>query len=278
MKRVTIVLCVTALFQVTLQAQTPPADISHSAISGLNPLPISRDQLTVAVRAQERPNTKVLQQAWNYYQQWQGTWQPNHVKPTPAEKKEVESFTENLLQKLPVLASAEKLGQQSVDLDRFKDSIKVGSQDFKSCTQTEGTQTLKALVLMGLTEHELDIPDGVKIAHPLLMKLLARTPIDPDLYSLYARLSLDARQNPAAWQAVRIATFLRPDPTDSDLEFLCFVGSIAAKDQRPAIKLMLREVAHDPAQIERVVARTEILFTDKAKSIFTPLGAQPKLP
>jgi hypothetical protein len=278
MRRPTIVFCVTALFQVFVQAQTPPADASKSAISGLNPLPISREQLTMAVRAQELPNTKVLQQAWNYYQKWQGTWQTNHVKPTLAEKKEVESFTEVLLQKLPVLAAAEKLGQQSVDLDRFRNSIKVGSQEFKSCAQTEGTQTLKALVLMGLTEHELDIPDGVKIAHPLLMKLLARTPIDPDLYSLYARLSLDARQNPAAWQAVRMATFLRPDQADSDLEFLCFIGSIAAKDQWPAIKLMLREVAHDPAQVERVVARVEVLFTDKAKPIFTPLGAQPKLP
>lgn len=278
MIRTTFLLLATNLFSSCLMARMPPQKPAQNDVSGLNPLPISREKLTAAVQAQALPESKVLRQAWDYYKQWHGAWQPNHAKPTPAEKKEVESFTETLLRQLVALAASEKLGQQSVDLDRFQKCIQVGSPEFKECAQTEGTQTLKALVLMGLTEHELDMPDGVKIAQPLLMKLLARTPMDPDLYSLYARLSLDARQNPAAWQSVRMATFLRPEPTDSDLEFLCFIGSISAKDQWPAIQTMLREVTKDTAQIDRVVARVGVLFTDKAKPTFTPLGSQPKLP
>jgi len=200
----------------SIQEQKPVTSSSQS--SGLNPLPVGRTQLAAASKAQTIPNSKTLDNAWAYYQKWQGAWRPNHVKPTAAEKQEVLDFTSSLLAQLESLAASEKLGKQSIDGERLKKMVVVGSPEFREALQSQGTQTLKSLLLMGFAQHELDIADGVKIAQPLLIKLLARTPLDPDLYLLYARLSIDAQQKQAAWHAARTGIFMRPDPSDNDLE------------------------------------------------------------
>jgi hypothetical protein len=266
-----------------LFAQAPPMQEQQSAYtssqsSGLNPLPVSRTQLAAASKAQTIPNSKTLDNAWAYYQKWQGAWRPNHVKPTASEKQDVLDFTSTLLAQLDSLAASEKLGKQSVDGERLKKMVVVGSPEFREALQSTGTQTLKSLLLMGFAQHELDFPDGVKIAQPLLIKLLARTPLDPDLYLLYARLSIDAQQKQAAWHAARTGIFMRPDPSDNDLEFVAFIGSQAAKDQWPTIQVMLKEVAIDNGQAERVIKKATPLFTGNMKSTFTPLGGNSQVP
>ncbi len=260
-----------------LLAQTPPVQNQTEAAtnpqsSGLNPLPVGRAQLASASKAQEVPNSATLDKAWAYYQKWQGAWRPDHVKPTMTEKQEVLDFTSKLLAQLVPLATSEKLGKQSIDANRLQSMVIVGSPEFREALQSEGTQTLKSLVLMGLAQHELDIADGVKIAHPLLMKLLTRTPLDPDLYLLYARLSIDAQQKQAAWHAVRTGIFMRSTPSDNDLEFAAFIGSQVVKEQWPTIQVMLREVATDQNQADRVIKKATQLFTGNTKSVFTPLG------
>ncbi|MES2298754.1 MAG: hypothetical protein V4582_17045 [Pseudomonadota bacterium] len=239
-------------------------------LSGLNPIPISREVLVAASKSQAVPNSKVLDQAWEYYKKWQGTWLASHSKPTAQERNEVVKFTDDLLEQLPRLAKLEKLGSQSIDLARLRKIMVVGSPEFNDAAQTANTQTLKALLLMGFTEHELDIADGVKIARPLILKMLARTPIDPDLYFLYARLSIDAQQNEAAWHAARTAAYLCADPLDTDLEFVGFVASIAAKGQWGAVKKMLREVASNSEQADRVIVKVEKAFQPEVKALFIP--------
>ncbi len=263
---------------VSLIAQSPTEVNSVIQASGLNPLPIAREQLIAATKAQEIPNTETLSRAWALYAKWQGSWRPDHAKPSAAERQEILTFTSSLLEKLPSLAASENLGKQSLDAKTLKSMVIVGSPEFRAALQSEGTQTLKSLVLMGLTQHEIDTPDGVKIAHPLLIKLLQRTPLDPDLYFLYARLSIDAQQKAAAWHAARTAIFMRSTPTDNDLEFLAFIGSAAAKEQWPAIQLMLKEVATNHSQADRVIQKAAILFTDKAKSRFTPSPSSTQTP
>jgi len=266
-----------------LLAQTPPAQdqkqlTTSPRSSGLNPLPVGRIQLAAASKAQEIPNSTTLDKAWAYYQKWQGAWRPDHVKPTPTEKREVLDFTSELLAQLVPLATSEKLGKQSIDANRLQRMVIVGSPEFCEALQSQGTQTLKSLVLMGLAQHELDIADGAKIAHPLLIKLLARTPLDPDLYLLYARLSIDAQQKEAAWNAVRTGIFMRSTPSDNDLEFAAFIGSQAVKDQWPTVQVMLREVATDQYQAERVIHKATQLFTGNTKSTFTPLAGSKQVP
>jgi len=260
----------------SIQEQKPVTSSSQS--SGLNPLPVGRTQLAAASKAQTIPNSKTLDNAWAYYQKWQGAWRPNHVKPTAAEKQEVLDFTSSLLAQLESLAASEKLGKQSIDGERLKKMVVVGSPEFREALQSQGTQTLKSLLLMGFAQHELDIADGVKIAQPLLIKLLARTPLDPDLYLLYARLSIDAQQKQAAWHAARTGIFMRPDPSDNDLEFVAFIGSQAAKDQWPIIQVMLKEVALDNDQAERVIKKATQLYTGNTKSTFTPLAGNKQVP
>lgn len=268
---------------VGLFAQAPPLQeqqlvSTSSQSSGLNPLPVSRTQLAAASKAQTIPNSKTLDNAWAYYQKWQGAWRPNHVKPTASERQDVLDFTSSLLAQLVSLAASEKLGKQSIDGERLKKIVMIGSPEFQETLQSPGTQTLKSLLLMGFTQHELDIADGVKIAHPLLIKLLARTPLDPDLYLLYARLSIDAQQKQAAWHAARTGVFMRPDPSDNDLEFVAFIGSQAAKEDWPKIQVMLKEIAIDNGQADRVIKKATPLFTGNTKSTFTPLGGNAKVP
>lgn len=272
-----LALIVFASTQIALaQEQKPVSAVSQP--SNLNPLPANRAELIAASKAQEIPSSQLLDRAWAFYKKWQGAWRPDHTKPTAAERQEILDFTSSLLEKLPSLAKSEITGTEDIDEKRLKAILVVGSPEFRSIIQSEGTQILKSLVLMGLTQHELDIPDGVKVAQPVLIKLLQRTPLDPDLHFLYARLAIDAQQKPAAWHAARAAIFMRSEPTDNDLEFVAFIGSQAAKEQWPTIQVMLKEVAVDQNQAERVIQKAGILFTDKAKSRFIPLPSNPQTP
>ncbi len=276
MRLISAIAIAASLFLPLSNAQTDAPLVATG--SGLNPIPISRDVLTAASSAQWIPNSAELDEAWSYYRKWQGSWKPKHAKPTTAERVEIAAFKRTLMQQLPKIAAAENMDKPLFDLDQLKKIVQIGSPEFEQARQSEDTQKIKALVIMALTEHEIDTAGSWKTAHTLLMKLIARTPIDPDLYFLYARLSVDARQNPAGWQAVRIGAFLRKDLADNDLEFVCFIGSIAAKDQWPAIQKMIHELAADNIQADRVIAKVAGIYTDKAENRFTPLGGGTQAP
>ncbi len=241
------------------------------SVSGLNPAPIERALLAAASKAQEIPNSAALEKAWAYYGKWQGAWQAGHAKPTGQDREEVIAYTDSLLKPLKKLAETEKLGKSSLDFDRLKKAAQVGSPEFNASRQNENTQALKALAIMGLTEHELDIrhPDpvrnGVKMAYLVLEKLEPRTPLDPDIYFFMARIALDAQQNEFAWTAARLGAYMKAEPEDHDLEFVCFIGAAAAGEQWPAIQKMIREVAGDAAQADRVLAKAAPFFSGKIK-------------
>ncbi len=239
--------------------------------SGLNPVPMSREVLAAASKAQEVPQSPILQQAWAHYMKWQGAWKPRHQKPTAAEREEIVALTTSLLAQLPQLAESEKLGSKSADPLRDEKMMVIGSPEFNAVRQTPGTQTLKALLLMGFAEHELDIAQGAQIAYPLLIKLIGRTPLDSDLYFLYARLSVDAQEPKAAWQAIRMGAYFRADLTDEDFDFIGFVGASVAKDQWDKIQKMLRYLAADDAQANKAIARVEPLYSEQAKFQVIPL-------
>jgi hypothetical protein len=221
---------------------SPAKESPAASASGFNPFPISRDQVVALVRAQRLPDTPEVERAWAYYTKWQGAWQPGHAKPTPEERKQIEAFTNELLGHLGELAESEHFHPFDIT-PGFYTTLQIGSPEYKAHSQTPGTQMLKALALMGLCEHELDIPLGSQIAVPLLPRLMGRTPLDPAPYLLYARFSIDANQKESAWQSLKLGLYMEPNITQTDLEFATWVGATCVRNQWEKVQSMIRELA-----------------------------------
>lgn len=251
-------------------ATAPVASAEPVLLQGL--LPGGRAVAAAASTADELPDTVELARAWSFYTAWKGAWMPGHAKPTPEERSAVSAFTGSLQARLPVLSEQERLNRPALDDAAFARVVVVGSPEFQSARQTSGTQALKALAIMGLVEHELDMPEGAPIAFALLQQLSQRTPLDRDISMFHARLALDARRFPEAWRAVRQGLLLTARPSDGDLDFVCFVGSQSAKTQWPEIQAMLRAVARSDAQADAAIARNARLFSDGMSSDWIPRG------
>jgi hypothetical protein len=260
-----LLILLTPIFSVAEEA-------NHQNDSKLNPFPETRAKLVVASESLALPDSPTLRRAWAYYEQWQGAWQPRHPKPTVSEREELDAFTNLLLTTFPELERRElaNVSMKQGDAHDLAQLLKTGSAKYEAARPSENTQILKSILLMSLAQHELDIAEGSKRAYLLILKLLDRTPLDSDLYLLYARLSIDARQNTAAWHAARSGIFMRPHPSDNDLKFVAFVGAVAAKDQWPSIQIMIKEVAGSSEQAERIIAAVAPLYGAKAKMVFTP--------
>lgn len=235
-------------------------------------LPGGRGAVAAASNADALPDSADLARARSLYAKWFGAWLPQHAKPTPDDRGEVQAFTAALQARLPALSEQEHLGRASVDEPTFLRILVIGSPAFLAARQTPGTQSLKALAIMGLVEHELDIQGGAAIAFSLLPALSQRTPLDADVEMFYARLALDSKMHPAAWRAVRTGLLLRGAPSDGDLDFACFVGSVVAKAQWPEIQAMVRTVASSEPQSDAAIARCAILFGERAGSSWIPRG------
>ena len=257
----------------------PPATILSppaSAPSGFNPFAIGRDRLIPLVQAQSLPDTPELEKARAYYQKWQGAWIKGHTKPSPEERDQIEAFTNKLLSQLPALAESEHLRPYDI-APNFYETTKLGTPEYKAHSQTPGTQTLKALALMGLCEHELDIPLGSQIAIPLLPRLMGRTPFDSEVLLIYSRFSLDANQNTSAWQSLTVGMYLDPSPSRANLEFAAFVGFRCVKDQWVRVQAMIRELAPTSDIANEVIAKFRPWYEgNNAKSVIVPAAPASK--
>lgn len=237
---------------------------------GFNPFAIGRDRLLHLIQAQSLPDTQELAKARAYYQKWQGAWTKGHTKPSTEERGQIEAFTNQLLSQLPALAESEHLRPYDI-APNFYETTKLGTPEYKAHSQTPGTQTLKALALMGLCEHELDIPLGSQIAIPLLPRLMGRTPFDSEVFLLYSRFSLDANQNTSAWQALTVGMYLDPNPSRANLEFAAFVGFCCVKDQWVRVQAMIRELAPTPDLANEVIAKFRPWYEgNNAKAVIVP--------
>jgi hypothetical protein len=272
MKSIRAVVQAIVLACVALQAQaaTPAANEEPVLLQGL--LPASRDAVRAAARADALPDSADLARAQALYSRWIGAWLPSHAKPTSEDRREVETFTASLQSRLPALSEQARLDQPNLDADTFTRILVIGSPDFEAHRQTTDTQSIKALALMGLVEHELDIKEGARIAMALLPKLSQRTPLDADIEMFYAKLALDARRGPEAWRAARTGLLLKAAPSDIDLDFAGYVGAAVDKSQWPQVQEMLRAVATSPAQADAAISRMAVLFTDRAGTSWIPRG------
>ena len=257
---------------ITPQQSSPatPATAAQAATVSFNPFPVGRTQLILLAQAQTISNTPELDRAFEYYKKWQGAWQKGHPKPSAEELGQIEAFTNELLNKLPALAKTEGLKPYDIAPD-FYATTKIGSPKFIAHSQTLGTQTLKALALMGLCEHELDIPLGGQIAIPLLPRLMGRTPFDPEVFLLYSRFSLDAGQNQSAWQSLLAGIYLEPNPSRENLEYTAFAGLICVKDQWARVQAMIRELAPTPELANEVIQEWKPRYEgNNAKTVIVP--------
>lgn len=237
-----------------------PAD---KAVAALNPFPgVSRAKLLEASRAQEAGPNDALDRAWSFYGEFLGSWIPNAPKPKESSIKAFDEFSASVkAQPLPSWI-VNPSGDASTRIRKV--TLQIEDPGFKDLCQTTETQRVKTLCLVLMTEHELDRPGGGRTAAGDLYLLTERTPLDPDARLLFAKIALDAKDLELAWYNARLGIFLSPQPSRSDLEFFCFVGAIAARDQWESIQSVVRERAETPQIAADVIAKQAVLFSGQA--------------
>lgn len=252
---------------------TPPTITKEELLTqqkgDLNPFPgVSRKLLIKASNAQDLAPTRALDRAWAYYTKFRGSWMPNAPKPSPLEVQMFDSFAEEEKAK----ALPEWITKPSADTKEGIRKLELKTEDppFLAVKQTAETQAVKTLCIILMTEHELDRPGVARKAAQYLFLLLEKTPFDPAARMLFAKMALDAKDFNYAWYNVRIGLYLTPEPSSNDLEFMCFVGGFAAKNQWSDIQSAIRELAPSLEIANQVINKQAILFSEKASPSFTP--------
>ncbi len=252
---------------------TPPSKTLEERLTqskdDLNPFPgVSREMLIKASKSQDHKSSLNLDRAWAYYRKYLGAWMPKAPKPDPVEIQLFDAFaTEQKALPLPSWVTSPSVGSG----ERVRKLV-LNSDDpsFIAFKQTEETQALKALCLVLMTEHELDRPNTASKAAKYLYLLLEQTPFDPSARMLFAKMAVDAKDFNFAWYNVRIGAYLTPELNSNDLEFMCFIGGFAAKNQWSSIQSAIRKLAPSPEIAQQVIDKQAILYTDKASPGFTP--------
>lgn len=231
--------------------------------ANLSPFPgVSREKLLGASKAQEAGPNEVLDKAWSFYGEFLGSWMTNAPKPSASSIKAFDEFSASVkAQPLPTWITNPS-GNASARIRRV--TLQVEDPHFMDLCQTPETQDVMALCLVLMTEHELDRPRVAETAARDLYLLTERTPLDPGARLLFAKIALDAKDFELAWYNVRLGIFLSQHPSQSNLEFFCFVGVFAAKDQWNSIQAVVRELAESPEVAARVISKQSALFSDSA--------------
>lgn len=235
--------------------QTPSTgEAAPAAKTSMRPLKqVSLETLRAAVRAQEGPHTAALIQAWAYYKKFQGSWRPDAKKPSPEDLAAFDAF-KGELEKRPLPEWFEQARQQPGKGVSISLNFDPSSPGFSQFRQTEATESIKALALVYLTEHELDRKGAADKGATTLTVLISHTYFDHELHALFARFLVDAKVPTNAMEEARLSIYLNPAPTRHDLEFAAFVILHGAgKGGWGPLQAILREAASKPEDAEAVI-------------------------
>lgn len=250
-------------------AAAPSAGNSKGS-AALNPFHgISREKLLAVSKAQEAAPNEVLDKAWSFYGEFLGSWMPNAPKPSESSIKAFDAFAAWVkAQPLPTWITHPS--QKASERTRIV-TLQIEDPHFKDLCQTTETQQVMALCLVLMAEHELDRPGAAMTAATDLYLLTERTPLDPGARLLFAKVALDAKDFELAWYNARLGIFLSQHPTQSNLEFFCFVGVFAAKNQWDSIQAVVRELAESPEVAANVISKQSALFSNSGHQGYFPL-------
>lgn len=221
--------------------------------------------ITMAERIQDSPD---LSEAWQVYGELKGSWMPGAHKPreqTVARLDRLKGKLERL--KKPNWFSDAMDAPQSGSADLAE---KIGDQAFMKQKDSPEYQSLKALAIVYLTEHELDREGSANNAGRFLTVLTITHPWDWELHALYARLLIDAGLADPGWRSATFSIFLNPEPSLDDLKFFAFVGATAAKNQWPEIQKAIRQAAMDDRVAEQVIKESRESYSSAAASTIVP--------
>lgn len=227
-------------------------------------LDVARDK----TKAESGPDSKDLSDAWRIYGAVQGSWMPGRPKPTIETVAQLDALKGRLEKlALPAWFSAAQNSPSEVHTNLAE---KIGDKVFEQQKVSPEYQSLKALAIVYLSEHELDRPGSAQKAGNTLTPLVVTHPWDWQIHGLYSRFLIDAQQNFSAWNEAKLSLFLNPSPELPDLKFFAFVGSIADRQEWPAIMVAIRESVKDENLAERAIRESEILFSANSKVNMLP--------
>lgn len=240
---------------------TPPAPVSSTGQEtpktqpSMRPMKqVSLETLRTATRAQEGPRSACLTKAWDFYKQFQGSWNPKAPKPSPSDLAAFDAFKAEQ-EKVPLPDWFVQLQKQAGKGVPVALNFDPSSPDFSKFRQNEETERIKTLGIIYLTEHELDRRGAADKGATILSTLIARTYFDHSLHALFARFLADAKVTTNAMQEARLGIYLNPAPTRQDLEFAAFIilSSVGVKDGWGPVQVILREAASKPEDAELVI-------------------------
>lgn len=142
---------------------------------------------------------------------------------------------------------------------------RVGDSAFETQRATVEYQSMKALAIVYLTEHELDRPNSANDAGRFLSVLTQTHPWDWETHALFSRLFIDAGQSDSGWHSALLSIFLNPQPNLEDLKYFAFVGRASGRAQWPEIQAAIRDAAPDSATAEQAIRASVPLFNSDVK-------------
>lgn len=209
-----------------------------------------------------------LTQAWQLYRKLQGSWQPSAPKPAAADIKGLDALKTRLAkQKQPDWFKAALASPQS---HPAKIATSLADPLLAQQRETPAYQSLKALALVYLTEHELDRPEAADEAGRTLTALTLTHPWDWEVHALYARLLADAQLKKAGWHTAINALFLNPNPDLNDLKFFAFIGRVTDQATWFDIKDAINAATPDATLAARAIDESSQLFGEKVKTVNIP--------
>jgi hypothetical protein len=202
---------------------------------------------------------------------FQGSWQPGRTKPSKEEIRAFDDF-KNRIEPKDTPNWFAKLLEKREDFTKKPLALNTSSDRFTDFKQTEETELMKAVTLCYYAEHELDRKGSAEIAAGYTLTLLSKTTMDYELHALFARFLLDSNNFANAWKEARVGLYLNPSPSRRDLDFVAFVGLIAAKSQWTEIQQMLREAASSSADADAVIQEWAAKYTCQTQTSIRPIS------
>ncbi|MDB6093519.1 MAG: hypothetical protein JWM32_1081 [Verrucomicrobia bacterium] len=225
-------------------------------------------EIRAIAKAESRPAGENLRAAWQLYYELEGSWKPKAAKPKPETVQRLDRLRaklESLPQPPPF---DENVPMKTVGLAHDANDPKFTTQ-----LETPEYQNQKALVLVYLSEHEIDRPQAANRAGRLLTVLAVSHPWDWQVHALFARLLADAGQSAVAWKMVANSLFLNPHPDLDDLGYFAFIGRIAAVNSWQEIQLAMREATPDQNLAEQAIKDSNVMFAPGAEPRNFPIKA-----
>jgi hypothetical protein len=237
--------------------------------SGLNPFQGGKLQaIRTITRAESSAGTAELSEAWDIYNELKGSWMPGAHKPAAVTIARLDRLKAKL-ERIPgppwFVDDIDPRDRKDVQI-----AERVGDSTFKAQKATVEYQSMKALAIVYLTEHELDRPDSANNAGKFLSILVQTHPWDWETHALFSRLLIDAGQSEPGWLSAIQSIFLNPGPNLEDLKYFAFVGKAAGKAQWSEIQAAIREAAPDGGIAEQAIRVSAPLFDSETKVTNVP--------